>query len=74
MPEDRSTNRPRDESDGVNRECLEGAGQGDPIAERTAWRKRARLQHYREKIIPFDSGADSRGNDGPPELPLVFGL
>jgi hypothetical protein len=27
MPEDRGTDRPRRESNGVNRECLEGAGE-----------------------------------------------
>jgi hypothetical protein len=74
MPEDRGAGRPRDESNGVNRECLEGAGQRIRFRKEQLGEYEPGYDAIEEEIIPFDRRTDGRGNDGSPELPLVLGL
>ena len=74
MPEDRGTDRPRDESNGVNRECLKRAGQGVRFRKEQLGEYESGYNAIEKKIVPLDGGANGRGNHGSPELALVFGL
>jgi hypothetical protein len=74
MPKDRGADRPRRESNGVNRECLEGAGERVRFRKEQLGENKSGYDAVEEEIIPFDGRTDGRGNHGSPELPLVFGL
>src|SRR5207237_3364704 len=68
VAEDGRADRPGDEADGVDRERLEGPGEGLGLREEELREDEARDDAVEEEVVPLDGGADRGGDDRAPKL------
>jgi hypothetical protein len=73
MPEDRSADRTAGEADEVGPECRQGGGERILLWKEQLADDQSSRGAVDEEVVPFDGGADGRGDDGLAQLGGVLG-